>query len=139
MARLFVRDLMTADPFTLTVDDTLAAVFDLMDQHHVRHVPIVDGDGDLVGLVTHRDLAAIARATDTSVPVSNRLEVLAEGRVDEVMSVEVETATPDQDLASAAAMMLENKFGCMPVVEGSRLVGILTESDFVRHLAEQLE
>jgi CBS domain-containing protein len=55
--------------------------------------------------------------------------------VEEVMVHEVETVEPTAPLSEAAALMLENKFGCLPVVEGDRLVGILTESDFVRHVA----
>ncbi len=85
-----VRDLMTPNPYTLGPRDTLASLYDLMDTHRIRHVPIVDQDEELVGL-----------------------------------------------LRDAAATLFENKIGCLPVVEGSRLVGILTESDFVRRFVEE--
>jgi CBS domain-containing protein len=60
-------------------------------------------------------------------------EILRRTRVEEVMTSEVETAAPDLPLSEAAQVMFEKKFGCLPVLEGSKLAGILTESDFVRY------
>jgi CBS domain-containing membrane protein len=132
-----VRDLMTPDPYTLQPRDTLASLYDLMDTHRVRHVPIVDGDGELVGLLTHTDLAMSALGSLSDLPLSQERDLLQRRRVREVMVTELETAEPDTSLAEAASTLLENKIGCLPVVEGSRLVGILTESDFVRRFVEE--
>jgi len=128
-----VRDLMTDHVFTLLPVDDLEALYDLMDAHHVRHVPIVDRDGDLVGLVTQRDLARSALGSQDVLPLSVQQEILRRRKVREIMATEVETVEPDESLRAAAEMLLENKIGCLPVVEGTHLVGILTESDFVRH------
>lgn len=128
-----VRDLMTDRVFSLQPADDLEALYDLMDAHHVRHVPIVDRDGDLVGLVTQRDLARSALGTQDVLPLSAQQEILRRRKVREIMATEVETVEPDASLKAAAEMLLENKIGCLPVVEGAHLVGILTESDFVRH------
>ncbi len=132
-----VRDLMTDRVFTLQPADDLEALYDLMDAHHVRHVPIVDGDGDLVGLVTQRDLARSALGTQDILPLSAQQEILRRRNVREIMATEIETVEPDESLKSAASMLLENKIGCLPVVEGEHLVGILTESDFVRLYTER--
>ncbi len=132
-----VRDLMTEHVFTLQPLDDLEALYDLMDAHHVRHVPIVDRDGDLVGLVTQRDLARSALGTQDVLPLSVQQEILRRRKVREIMATEVETVEPDENLKTAAEMLLENKIGCLPVVEGEHLVGILTESDFVRHYTER--
>ena len=127
-----VRDLMTDRVFTLRGNDALESLADLMDSRHVRHVPIVDRDGDLVGLVTQRDLWRNALGPQDSLPLSMREEILRRRKIREIMATEVETVAPDDDLKAAAEMLLENKIGCLPVVEGEHLVGILTESDFVR-------
>lgn len=138
MSELLVRDLMTERVLTLEPDDNLATLKDLMDARHVRHVPVVDADGDLVGLVSHRDLLRCALNERVEIPFSIQRDVLKGMTIDEIMTTAVETIEPERDIREAAQIMLENKFSCLPVVEGSRLVGILTESDFVRYLAYQV-
>jgi CBS domain-containing membrane protein len=135
--RLTVRDLMTPNPYTLQPRDTLAALYDLMDTRRVRHVPIVDRDGELVGLLTHTDLAMSALGSLSDLPLSQERDLLQRRRIREVMITEVETVDPDTPLTDAASTLFENKIGCLPVVEGYRLVGILTESDFVRRFVEE--
>ena len=130
-----VRDLMTEQVFTLRPQDDLMALYDLMDTKHIRHVPIVDRDKDLVGLVTHRDLTRSALGTEDA-PLSLQRDMLVRRKIREIMATEVETVEPDEDLKVAAELLIENKIGCLPVVEGTHLVGILTESDFVRHYVQ---
>jgi CBS domain-containing membrane protein len=132
-----VRDLMTDRVYTLQPHDDLEALYDLMDEHHIRHVPIVDADGVLVGLVTQRDLGRTVLGVRDALPVSEQQEILRRRRVREIMALEVETVEPDESLRAAAQMLLENKIGCLPVVEGEKLIGILTESDFVRRYVEK--
>ena len=135
---LRVRDLMTDDVYTLKPSDTLASAYDLMDTRHVRHIPVVDREGDLQGLVTHRDLMRGAFGASSVRPVSSQRDLLSQSFVEEIMQVDVETVEPDALLKDAAQIILENKFGCLPVVEGASLVGILTEADFVRFVADWL-
>ncbi len=132
-----VRDLMTERVFTLAPTDNLVALEDLMDSRHVRHVPIVDREGDLVGLVTHRDLSRTVLGRLDDVPMSVERDLLRTRRVREIMTTEPDTVEPDLALKEAAAILLENKIGCLPVVEGMHLVGILTEADFVRDYLER--
>jgi len=128
---------MTEEVFTLRHHDNLVAREDLMDAHRVRHVPIVDREGDLVGLVSHRDLARGALGCLEDLPMSLERDVLRGRKAREIMTPEPLTVEPDAPLAEAAATLLENKIGCLPVVEGSHLVGILTEADFMSAYAER--
>ncbi len=132
-----VRDLMTEKVFTLGPGDNLVALEDLMDARRVRHVPIVDREGDLVGLVSHRDLARSVLGRMDELPMSVERDLLRGRKVREIMTIEPETVEPEARLAEAAALLLENKIGCLPVVEGMHLVGILTEADFVRDYLER--
>ena len=132
-----VRDLMTERVYALAPSDNLVALEDLMDSRHVRHVPVVDQEGDLVGLVTHRDLSRTVLGRLDDVPMSVERDLLRTRRVREIMTTEPDTVEPDLALKEAAAILLENKIGCLPVVEGMHLVGILTEADFVRDYLER--
>jgi len=130
---------MTEEPYTLSPEARLSELYDLMDSKHVRHVPVVDEDGSLRGLATHRDLVHSTVGTDNDMTVTMQRELLDNYTVDEIMTREPETINPSDDLRTAASLMLENKFGCLPVVDGEKLVGILTESDFVRLTLESLD
>src|SRR5690349_3090914 len=138
MAKLHVQDLMSDAVMVLDARDPLHRLADLITEEHVRHVPIVDAEHRLIGLVTERDLLRTGLlAGDT--PTSEQREQLQDRRIDEIMQRDVFTAEPDQDLAEAAATMLDNKLGCLPVVvDNDLLVGILTEADFVQYFAPDL-
>lgn len=103
-----------------------------MDSRHVRHVPIVDGEGEIVGLVTHRDLSRSALGSLDDLPLSAERDELRRRKIRDIMATEPDTLEPDATLKEAAEILLENKIGCLPIVEGLHLVGILTEADFVR-------
>jgi len=135
MTELRVRDLMTPDVVSVQPDDTVAMAYDLMLDNKFRHLIVIDKDGDLVGLLTHRDLLRHSLIERSELPLSLQRSILRRIRVEEVMTSEVETVEPDRWLQEAALVMFENKYGCLPVAEGSRVVGILTESDFVRFFA----
>jgi CBS domain-containing membrane protein len=135
VSNLRVRDLMTPDVRVVRPDDSIATLRILMNDKDVRHVPVVD-DGCIVGLVSERDLLRRAAGLEGDVPLSVTDDVSAAVKVREVMTWQVETIEADEDAATAAAIMLENKYGCLPVLEQGVLAGILTEADFVRHVAE---
>ncbi|HQZ38024.1 MAG TPA: CBS domain-containing protein [Vicinamibacterales bacterium] len=135
MSSLRVRDLMTPDVHAVHPDDSIAALRDVMNEKHIRHVPVVDDDGGIIGLVSERDLLRRAAGLD-GVPLSVSQDVSAAVKVSEVMTWQVETIEADDEAATAAVIMLDNKYGCLPVLEQGMLAGILTEADFVRHVAE---
>jgi len=97
----------------------------------IRHLPVLDENGQMAGIVTQRDLfrGALAKALGYGERAQRQLmDTLV---VKEVMTSDVITTTPDTPLAEAARVLIERKIGCLPVVEGGRLVGIITEEDFV--------
>ena len=114
---------------------TLAEVRDVMHLEGFRHVPVVDAEGVLVGLMTHRDLLRHVVADKADVPLSARRDRLEGIRVGDYMIDEVATTEPSTPIQEAAQLMAEEKYGCLPVVDGMRLVGILTAYDFVRHMS----
>lgn len=132
MEKLLVRDLMTQDVVALKPDDTLATLRDLMYDRQIRHMPIVDGEGRLIGLISQRDLLRNALIEQVQVPDSLERAVLERLEVRDLMTTQVESVRPDDDVRLAAQILIDKKYGCVPVVESGRLVGILTESDFVR-------
>lgn len=136
MLTMLVSNLMTQAVFALRRSDDLATLQDLMADRGVRHVPVVDNDGDLLGLVSHRDLLRTSLIEQADTPGFIERAMLTRLTVGEIMTSDVETVSPEADIREAAQVMYENKFGCLPVVEGAHLVGILTEADFVRLMAQ---
>ena len=136
MPTLTANDLMTAKVHTVSRRDSLAKAYDLIGDRKIRHLPVVDANGDLVGLLSQRDMLRHALAGLTELPPSRIRDFLRDRRVEEVMVTGIETAAPDEDIQSVAERIFENKFGCLPVVEGESVVGIITEADFVRYVAE---
>jgi CBS domain-containing membrane protein len=134
MAELQVADLMTEKVVFARENDRLDTVYDVMAENHIRHIPVVNKDQEVIGLISQRDLVGAALFTDQSMPLSQVRDLLREIKVSEVMIRGAETTEPDESLREAGLKMLENKFGCLPVVEGQTLIGILTEADFVQYV-----
>jgi CBS domain-containing protein len=130
-----VRDLMTVEVTTLRRNDQLSIADDVMRLGRIRHLPVLDEQEQLVGIVSQRDLfrGALARALGYGAHAQQKL--LGQLLVKEVMTNDPVTIGPDAPLAEAARIMLERKIGSLPVVEGGRLIGILTESDFLKRFA----
>jgi len=136
---LRVADLMTRSVCTLTPFQSLPLAEALMGLERIRHVPVVDDAGGLVGLVTHRDLLAAKLSALT--PLSNdersTLELLVP--VSKIMRTEVWTVAPGTLAVVAARIMRDHKFGCLPVVSEGKLVGILSEADLLTLVTSALE
>ncbi len=131
-----VRDLMSSEVTTLRRNDKLSIADDVMRLGRIRHLPVLDDDEQVVGIVSQRDLfrGALARALGYGAHAQQKL--LGQLVVKEVMTNDPVTIAPDVPIAEAARLMLKQKIGALVVVEDGRLVGILTESDFVRRFAE---
>ena len=134
MKNLRVQDLMTRGVMTLSPDGNLAEINDLMSGHRIRHVPVVDSSRRVIGLVSQSDLLRGALGGGSDLPASIQRAYLRSIPVDEVMVRNVETVAPSTPIREAAQRMLELKIGSVLVLEEERLVGILTENDFVRYL-----
>lgn len=127
-----IKDIMTTEVFTLHSTQNLALVRFLMQLKHVRHIPIVEPDNRFVGLLTHRDLLAqtISHLAD---PDGNEQQEIDQSiPIREIMKTNVVTVGPDQEVIGAIQILLDNKYGCLPVVDNNKLVGIVTEADFLQ-------
>lgn len=135
--RLTVRDVMRDVVFSLRRNDKLAIADEVMSQKRIRHIPVLDDDDELCGIITQRDLfrGALLRALGYGTRAEEQM--LNTISIKEAMTEEPLTTTPDVPLGQAARQMLEHKVGCLPVLEGGKLVGIVTEGDFVRLVAEK--
>lgn len=138
MALTLVKDVMTDVVETLRVGDSLDLAAHLMKAGRIRHLPVVDGNERLIGLVTHRRI--LAAWVSHGFPGSEAPGAVAsEVPVEMLMERDVLTVSPDTTAALAAALLESSRFGCLPVVEQHRVVGIVTEADFVRFARQYFE
>jgi CBS domain-containing membrane protein len=127
-----VSDFMSPEVATLERNDELTIADDVMKLGRIRHLPVLDDDGEtLVGIVSQRDLLRGALARCLGYGEHAQQKLLAQLHVKEVMTGDVQTIAPDAPIEEAARRMIDAKIGCLVVVDGARMVGILTESDFV--------
>jgi len=131
-----VKDVMTREVRTVQRNDQLALADRLMRDERIRHLPVIDEAGDVCAVVSQRDLfrGALLRALGYGSRAEDAM--LRQVVVKEAMSPAIFTTTPETPLAEAARVMIERKIGCLPVLEAGKLVGIVTETDFVRLIAE---
>jgi CBS domain-containing membrane protein len=134
-AELRVRDLMTGDVKTLARNDKLSVADELMTVARFRPVVVLDDDGDVAGVVSQRNIFYGALGWSMGLGRVAHQKALESVPAKDVMESNLVTVHPDTPLSEAAETMMERKIGCLPVVEGNRLVGILTEGDFLTMLA----
>lgn len=135
-----VTELMSDEVKTLPVDARLADIYQMMRSHNIRHVPIVDKAGSLLGIVSYLDV--MAATPSRFEPHSNEHKVSIETTAGDIMRSAVETISPEASARQAALIMEQHKIGCLPVVEGETLRGIITDSDFLNvaiNLMEQID
>ena len=126
-----VEQFMITDLFTVRPDDVLALAASLMESRHVRHVPVEDDSGTLVGLISHRDLIRLYAHRGSSVH--------AELAVRDVMKTDPVTVAAETPTLVALNIMRDKKLGALPVVSGTKLVGLITEHDFLTVSSKLLE
>jgi CBS domain-containing protein len=132
-----VGDLMTREVVTMQSHEDLFTADTTMHNGRMRHLPIVGRHGGLVGIVSHRDLYAGGLLRALGYGSLARQEALESVKLATVMKTILYTTTPDASIQEAAKIMLDHKVGCLPVLDGERLVGILTESDLVKLVSLQ--
>ncbi|HTO12222.1 MAG TPA: CBS domain-containing protein [Candidatus Binatia bacterium] len=133
-----VRDRMSRRVTTVRPDSPLGAAARLMRDRAIRHLPVVDGSGQLVGIVTARDLRQALFAPAVQAEGADLRALLDGLTVADVMTRGVVSVRAVASIRDAARLMYERRLGALPVVERGRLVGILTESDVLRAFQELL-
>lgn len=118
-----VEQFMTRDLFTVRPEDVIDLAANLMNWKHIRHVPVEDHAGNLVGIISHRDLLELV--------ASERVKRSEEIIVREIMKTDLITISPETSTLEALYLMREKHIGCLPIVKGKQLVGLLTAHDFL--------
>ena len=130
-----VRDLMAKNPAALERNETLDLAESVMNLGRIRHMPVVD-EGKVVGIVSQRDMFRSALITSLGFGRKTTGALIKTIKIKEIMTEEVFTISPEASVKEAARQMMERKIGCLPVVEGDRLIGIITETDILRYVVE---
>jgi acetoin utilization protein AcuB len=138
-----VHDVMTPNPITIEPGAPIGTAIAVMAEQKVRHLPVVDEAGQLVGIITDRDVRSAMMApalVEYLSPATRRRLVeigarLEDLRVKDAMTWHPVTTGPDVSLTQAAALMFERRVGSLPVVDGGTVIGIVTERDVVEALA----
>lgn len=138
MAVRTVEDIMSRDVTTVEPTENLSVAYDLMIEKNVRHLPVVDKKGNLLGILSDRDLIREGLLAERT-PSSNPRDALRNRRVSEVMSSNPETVSPSDVLTEVGPELLDGSLSSLPVVEGTQLIGILTVTDLARAFLEGLE
>jgi CBS domain-containing protein len=132
-----VAEIMAKDLIVLEEWENLLDVARDMHRHHLRHLPVVDGKR-LIGIVSHRDLLRFTASQLAPGAISREHDRSAgeNAFVRNVMTREVQTVSPTTSVGDAARLLVEHRFGCLPVVDNDELVGMVTEHDLLKLLTD---
>lgn len=132
---MFVADWMTREVVTVEPEASVAHAMHLMRDRGIKHLPVLK-DGRLIGVLSDRDIRAYCPSKATALDVYEINYLLAKASVKDAMGRRLTTTAPDSPVEGAALMMLEGNIGCLPVLEGERLVGIISDRDIFRALVD---
>jgi acetoin utilization protein AcuB len=135
---MFVKDRMTQNPVTVTPETSVSEALNLMRQHKVRRMPVVDKQGHLVGIVAEKDLLYASPSPATSLNVYEIGYLLSKLKVKEIMAKDVVTVTENVPLEEAARTMVDGGVSGLPVLRDRAVVGIITETDIFKALIEMM-
>jgi len=134
----FMRERIQRNPLTITSDASFFEARSLIHEKGVRHLPVVDKHGRLVGIVTDRDIREAAPSDATLLSVQELNFLLGKLKVSAFMTPrnKLITITPDAVIEEAVQLMHDHKIGCLPILEGEKLYGIFTETDALDHFVD---
>ncbi len=135
---MLVGKRMSSPVISIHPDSTLEEALNLMKAEHIRRLPVVDKDGNLIGIVSERQLLAASPSDATTLSVYEIKELMNRVTIDKIMTRDVLTTTADTPLEETARIMADNKVGGLPVVEGRKVVGMITETDIFKVFLEML-
>lgn len=134
----FMREKIQKNPVTINPEASFFDARNLIHEKGIRHLPVVDKNNALVGIVTDRDIREAAPSDATLLSVQELNYLLGKLKVSSFMTPKAKliTITPNTLIEEAVQLMHDNKIGCLPVVEGGKLYGIFTETDALDHLVD---
>ncbi len=134
-----VKDLMTKDIHSLAATASLGQARQLMEQHRIRQILVVDNQNAVVGIVTKKDVYA-ASISNLTQNIGKRQEILEQGvRVEEIMTTNVTTISADDLVSEAASQLLELRVGALPVTDDGKLVGLISGTDILAITVQLLQ
>jgi acetoin utilization protein AcuB len=133
---MLVKERMTRNPVFIRPDTPVTEAQALMKREKIHHLPVLDKEEKLVGIVTEKDLLYASPSVATTLSVYEMTSLLAKLKVEKVMSRDVVTVTEDVPLEEAARIMADRRIGGLPIVRGKVLVGMITETDLFRIFIE---
>lgn len=135
-----MRHIMSDRVVTFFAEQTIPLADDVMKLHKFRHLPVIDDQRRLVGLVTQRDILRAQISVLTGLTEDESRARQADVKISQIMTTDVWTIGPDALASDAGQTLLDHRYGCLPVVEeGGVLVGIVTERDFLKFAVKALE
>lgn len=137
-----IEEFMTSEPYTLRETDSINDAWEIMIGRHIRHIPIIDDENHVQGLITQRDVLAATEPGAIREAKSASHKLKSDVTLAEIMIRDVKVIHKEDSLRQAALYLQSHKFGCLPVISDGSLVGIITDSDFIDiaiNLLEQAE
>jgi acetoin utilization protein AcuB len=134
----FMREKIQRNPVTIGPDASFFEARALIHEKGVRHIPVVDKNNQLAGIVTDRDIREAGPSDATLLSIQELNYLLGKLKVASFMTPKEKliTITPDTLIEEAVQLMHDNKIGCLPIVEGKKLYGLFTETDALDHLVD---
>ena len=130
-----VGSVMSKNVVTIQASESLLAATRILKDNGFKHLPVLDGHGALVGITTDRDLKRASASDATTLEVHELLYLLDKVKVEQIMTRKPETVTAEETVQGAAKRMVSKGIGCLPVLDGNAVVGIVTKDDLLRLLS----
>ena len=131
-----VKRMMKKNPITTTAETSIVDVADILKENHIHRLPVLDKKGKLIGVITEKDILHASPSPVSSLSVYEMPYMLSRLKVSNLMTKYVRTIDPDTTVEEAAKIMVDDDLSCLPVIEGEKLVGIVSKSDMFKVLYE---
>ena len=131
-----VKRMMKKNPITTTAETSIVDVADILKENHIHRLPVLDKKGKLIGVITEKDILHASPSPVSSLSVHEMPYMLSRLKVSNLMTKDVRTIDPDTTVEEAAKIMVDDDLSCLPVIEGEKLVGIVSKSDMFKVLYE---
>lgn len=131
-----VKRMMKKNPITTTAETSIVDVADILKENHIHRLPVLDKKGKLIGVITEKDILHASPSPVSSLSVYEMPYMLSRLKVSNLMTKDVRTIDPDTTVEEAAKIMVDDDLSCLPVIEGEKLVGIVSKSDMFKVLYE---
>lgn len=134
-----ISTIMSTDLKTASPDDPVGHINEIFQEHRIHHVPVVNGEKEVVGIVSKSDFLYLLKGfTENNIDTYLREAKMRSFKVHEIMAEQVETISEDQPIKKAVSILAENRFRALPVVnQKNMLVGIITPNDILQHIDQE--